>query len=368
MINEPYPCNAAMITLKPPVPTRDFEFETTFRPGPDATHDQLTRLSSSRRALAEALIPLILNDSPSPETLQHAIQAAESYQNRWIPFWKTRIATHASLAPQNRLQSVRLPLVFSWRVDVFHAGGGGGGSTEYFDPSPLAETICATLALAICKHRAGALTLGGPDAAAQHFAEAESLLKWTKTAVLPLFRPWSRPGKREPHFYSDVFIEAVEMAVSGHGLCKTALVQSVRGDSSVSTAVSLFRGAKRFQQALALLPGEQLLRHSHVRATSSAYRYLAQALADDTPHMGVAVTCAKEAVRLSELAGPSAAAAATKHREFTAELERRNSAEAGWQPVPQLHQISLVFAAAATDLTVQTQDDGNGIKIIVPLR
>ena len=126
-----------MLSLKPPVPTGALEFESVFRPGgePAVTVDELRRLSASRQALMQALVPLVAEAKPDANSLRAAVFAAEAYRDRWLPFWQNRLAANASHPPTSRTATTHVPAVFRWRVGLFHDASNlahvRNGSTEY---------------------------------------------------------------------------------------------------------------------------------------------------------------------------------------------------------------------------------------------
>jgi len=350
-----------MLSLQPPVPTGSFVFEEVFRPCPAFSRTNFLRLTASRIALRHAAAELVADgEEASKETIGAAVQAAEAYRARWLPFWTKRLAGHAFAPPTKRETTTQVPLAFRWRVNVYgsEAVRAGAGSVEYTDPSPIAETVCATLALAVALHRSG------------EFARAGSLVAWTRENVLPLFRPWiGRPGK-EPHFLSEAFLGTVALAIDGQRACKEALLWSVRGEPARATAVRMFRGARKFRDAHVLVPGEEALQATQRRVTASAYRYLSQAVAEETSHMGVAVACARQAVAEAARSTNCPERTLAGHKGHLETLERRNENEAGFQPVPEQGKLRLSFSRVATAVCVEERDEaaaGTVYTIVVPV-
>ncbi len=341
-----------MLTLQPPVPTGDFEFETTFRE-PDV--DTRTRLSAARSRMTRAMLPLVTTEGEGDVTadvVQEAIQAATGYRERWLPFWRNHVSMPGTC-------TTRVPVEFRWRVALF-AAAPGEGSCEYADPSPLVETACVTLAVAAAHQR---MANARSARAAAELARAAELIEWVRTDVLPRFRPRIGGARREPYVMSDGVLEAVHHAIGGQAACKAAMLQAVRAPPPPTrTAVELFRGARRFQQAVDVLPATIALRRGGNRASAGAYRYLALALIEENAEYGgVAVACAAEAVRL---------AGGGRHGDFLSDMQRRNDGECGMQTVPLRTHLSLHFAADATRLRIEhiaSADDVKNVRIVIPL-
>lgn len=315
---------------------------------------------------------MLPDNEATAENVTAAVQLALAYRDRWLAAWRARLVHRSSSAAKTIV-----PVAFRWRVGVFARDG---GSEEYIDPSPIAETACATLAAVVCHQRAAASNVGGTGAAFEHFAAAGQLIAWLRQDVLPGFCPWLEQAahnrRREPHFLADTWYAAVAAAIEGQAICKQALLDAVRKQPPGQVAVRSFQGGQQFGRAAALLPAEPQLHAAKHRAAAFAYRHLAETLANDygSEQMGLAVACATEAVRLFRLAnehGSTAAAgvaqATKKYEDCLAELDRRNDVEAGCQTVPPLSSVRVVFSTTSETITIQHDDDSQ-TTIVLPLK
>ena len=341
-----------MLTLRPPVPTGDFEFETAFRrPNTDA----LIALSAARRRATTALVPVALHADADAGTVQQALERAHAYHRLWTEYWRQYLALPGAC-------TTRLPVAWRWRIDVFAADDGTPQvmPAETIDPSPLVETACATLAVIATAQRLAALSHG--DAAVALLDQASDMVQWLRADVLPRFRPRVRPKHvhgREPYVMSDTVLASIADALRAQKLCKVTMQRAVRNDDApIVTAIQLFRAARHMQTALAGVPAAGGLLRGHQRAAAGAYRFLAQALMDTNAEWGgVAVACAKEAVHLTR---------GEAHVDVLAALKKRNDLECGMQAVPRRAAVHVQFGDCDA-LRVDTKyDDEQRVTVHVP--
>jgi len=321
---------ASLLVLHVPVPSTFLAFEETFF----GDRDALIHLSRLRRAAALAGGAAVLG----PEHVETIV----TYARAWRDFATTLTRAGSSAR-------ARLPLEFSWRVQWLTSSK----PVTIVDTSPLLESVCTSLAVASAYQRRGAESPRGdelvlardeltrlralvatrivepplPVARFAHDAAATSIdalrTAFERTTMLPT---------REPVVYSRTGIQALLHAVSGQAEVKTSLVHLASNGDARRMAVLLFRGAREFASAHALLPTE--FERAHAVTTALALRYSAAALLDSaTPNCGVALALARRAAATD----PSNASI----RRFVADTEERNRVEFGMHTVPETVLVAL---------------------------